>query len=203
MKNETSKANLLKLIPALLVLAAVVVLAKFVDIFSDYSDMITGALSMICKVAVAVVFVWALYYVLTILLDYFKAKGGRVGAIAALIDGISKFAIVLIACCWIASIVGIGITAILTTVSMLALAAGLGADRLVADILAGLCLMFENTCQPGDMIEVNGHRGKVLSLTLRTLTLEDGQGNTVTVRNGELGTIVKPVAAIAAGEEVQ
>ena len=75
---------------------------------------------------------------------------------------------------------GFSTTVTLTSVGVLSLAVSLGSKDLVADILAGVFLVFEDDFHVGDIIEVNGFRGKVLEIGVRS-TRMIGMGDNIKI----------------------
>ncbi len=66
---------------------------------------------------------------------------------------------------------GIDTRALLASVSLLSLAVSLGAKDLVADILAGIFIIFEDDFRVGDIIEINGFSGIVQEIGVRSTKL--------------------------------
>lgn len=66
---------------------------------------------------------------------------------------------------------GVDTRTLLASVSVLSLALTLGARDLVADILAGIFIIFEDDFQVGDIIEVNGFSGIVQEIGVRSTRL--------------------------------
>ncbi|MCJ7827572.1 mechanosensitive ion channel family protein, partial [Patescibacteria group bacterium] len=71
------------------------------------------------------------------------------------------------------------------------LAIGFGAKNLVSDLIAGFFFILENQFNIGDTVEVGGNKGKVVRLTLRTLTLRDEEKKTYIIPNSNIKYIVK------------
>ena len=71
-----------------------------------------------------------------------------------------------------------------------ALIIGFGAESLIADVITGLFMIFENQYNVGDIVEIDGFRGKVKEIGIRTLSLEDAGGNVKIISNSELKNII-------------
>ena len=80
------------------------------------------------------------------------------------------FAIVMIIL--ILSCFGVDTTALITGAGVVTLVVGLGMQSLIADIVAGLFIVFENEFNVGDIITVDGFRGEVVSIGIRTTKLK-------------------------------
>ncbi len=67
---------------------------------------------------------------------------------------------------------------------------GLGSQALVADILAGIFIVFEGDFQVGDIVVIDGWRGEVLAIGVRTTKLIDAGGNIKIVNNSDIRSII-------------
>ncbi len=69
------------------------------------------------------------------------------------------------------------------------LALGLGARMLVADVIAGLAIVFEDQFAVGETIQSGETTGKVEQLTLRRTVVRDARGALVTLANSEMRSV--------------
>ena len=128
--------------------------------------------------------------VLLIVLNLFRNRRGRIGTMVTVISSLIKYISVLVAFCWILSIIGVNVSTIFASVGIFALILGFGAESLVADLVTGVFILFENQYNVGDIVEIDGFRGKVKEIGIRTLSLEDTGGNIKIINNSELKNIV-------------
>lgn len=63
------------------------------------------------------------------------------------------------------------------------LAVGLAAQDVIRNIISGALILFEQPFRVGDMVNVDGHYGEVMSIGLRSITLRTFDDNTITVPN--------------------
>jgi len=155
----------------------------FVDYFLEHA--IPNTLMTIRIVGIAVTFAIALHYLAKIV---FRSKKGR--TISRLLLSFVKWAIGLAAVFLILDAWGVPATATLTGAGVLALIVGLGSQSLVADILAGIFIVFEGEFQVGDIVIIDGWRGEVKEIGIRTTKLIDAGGNIKIVNNSEIKTII-------------
>ena len=85
---------------------------------------------------------------------------------------------------------GANTTMMLASAGVVTLIIGLGSQSLVADILAGIFIVFEGDFQVGDIVIIDGWRGEVQSIGVRTTKLIDAGGNVKIVNNSEIKTII-------------
>ena len=85
---------------------------------------------------------------------------------------------------------GADTTMMLASAGVLTLIIGLGSQALVADILAGIFIVFEGDFQVGDIVILDGWRGEVKCIGIRTTKLIDAGGNVKIVNNSDIRSIV-------------
>jgi small conductance mechanosensitive channel len=110
--------------------------------------------------------------IITLLTSFIK----YVGAIAMLV-------VVLV-------IWGVNLTTLLGGVGILALIIGFGAQSLVADILAGVFMVFENSIQVDDIVTIDGFRGVVTDIGIRTTKMQNPEGDVKVINNSQIRSIV-------------
>jgi small conductance mechanosensitive channel len=81
---------------------------------------------------------------------------------------------------------GFNLAPVLTSLGIVGVALGFGAQTLVKDLIAGLFMLFEDQYGVGDVIDTGEAVGVVESVGLRTVTLRDARGVLWYVRNGEI-----------------
>ena len=79
---------------------------------------------------------------------------------------------------------------LLAGIGILSLIVGLGAQPLIEDIISGLFIVFENVFDVGDIIIVDGFRGTVREIGIRTTRFEDTSGNFKIMNNSDLRTVI-------------
>ncbi len=65
----------------------------------------------------------------------------------------------------------------------LAIGVGFGAQTLINNFISGLILMFDRTIRMGDMVEVDGHRGRVAAIGMRSSSIKRFDGVEMLVPN--------------------
>ena len=122
-------------------------------------------------------------------------KQGR--AILDLTCSLIKYAAVILLVFFVLKTMGVDTTAILAGIGILGLVVGLGAQPLIADIIAGLFIVFEKLFEVGDIIVVDGFRGSVKEVGIRTTKIEDAGGNIKIVNNSDIKTLVNMTQALS------
>lgn len=107
-----------------------------------------------------------------------------------LIISLLKWVVIIAAILWILSVWGVNTTTLLAGAGIVALVIGLGAQSLIADILAGIFIVLEGKYVVGDIVVIDGWRGKIISIGIRTTELQDIGGNIKIVNNSEIKSVI-------------
>jgi moderate conductance mechanosensitive channel len=84
---------------------------------------------------------------------------------------------------------GVNVLPAVIVIAAAILAIGIGARSLVADVVAGLAIVFEDQFAVGETIQAGDVAGKVEQLTLRRTVVRDARGALVTLGNSEIRTV--------------
>lgn len=185
--------NLINVGVSVVLLLVIVLLSKNTKLFATVGDAENGiALSagMLVNVMMAIALVVLMSNVLLIVLGFFRGRKGRIGTLATVASSLLKYLAVLVAFCWVLTIIGVNVSTIFASVGIVALILGFGAESLVADLVTGVFILFENQYNVGDIVEIDGFRGKVKEIGIRTLSLEDGGANIKIINNSEVKNII-------------
>lgn len=108
--------------------------------------------------------------------EYGAVPTSRETTLLTLLRNAATIAIVIITLMFSLSEIGINIGPLLASAGVLGLAIGFGAQSMVKDIITGIFIQFENAINVGDVITVGGITGAVEKLSVRSVSLRDGQG---------------------------
>src|SRR5215510_4429251 len=114
----------------------------------------------------------------------------RRATFVSLIQSIVKYIIYFCVCMMILTDLGIDPTPILAGAGIIGLTVGLGAQKIVQDLLAGLLLLFEDQILQGDYIKIGETEGVVEQLSLRITRVRDRLGRLHILRNGEVQNVI-------------
>ena len=158
---------------------------RSLNIFSGAGDP-----NIAIRVISYVIFCLSVSWIIRFLLKQFGRllKKGR--AILDITCSLIKYAAVIVLLFLILRSFGVDTTALLAGIGILGLVVGLGAQPLIADVIAGLFIVFENVFDVGDIIVVEGFRGTVKEIGVRTTQIVDAGGNIKIINNSDLRTIV-------------
>ena len=127
---------------------------------------------------------------LGLLLSLVKPKERKAMTMISILSSLLRYVAALVILCWGLSILGVNVNAIVASVGIVALIVGFGAESLVADVVTGIFLIFENQYNVGDIVEVNGFRGTVKDIGIRTTSIMDMGENIKIINNSEMKNIL-------------
>ena len=135
-------------------------------------------------------FIFGCSYVLRILLTLCLPLLKKSKGLLTILISVIKYAAVLVWLFFVLSSFGVDTTVILAGIGIVGLVVGLAIQPLLADIIAGLFIVFEDVFTVGDVIVVDGFRGKVVEIGMRHTQLEDAGGNIKVINNSDIRSMV-------------
>lgn len=103
-----------------------------------------------------------------------------------LISNIIRYAALIASIFFSLQNVGVETSALITSASVLTLVFGLGCQSFVADMVAGVFLIFEGTFRVGDIVTVDNWRGEVVEIGLRSTNVKNELGNVKVFQNSRI-----------------
>lgn len=163
--------------------------AKFTNSNAIVTYLVHDAVPNLCK-SILIVGIAVTLAILISLLSKISFKSKKANTLAKLFVSFLKWVIALVAIFMVISAWGASTTITLAGAGILTLIIGLGSQSLVADILAGVFIVFEGDFQVGDIVVVDGWRGEVQQIGIRTTRLIDAGGNIKIVNNSDIRSII-------------
>ncbi len=187
-KNKTKITGLIACIAILIITVPVGFLT---DVF-DFEDLKTVGIefSTILKVIVMAAAVIAVVSLITMLLSLPNPKNHRTRSLLSIVSSILKYIAGIVILCWGLSIIGVNVSTIVASVGIIALIVGFSAESLIADVVTGAFMIFENQYNVGDIVEVDGFRGKVTNIGIRTTSITDTGDNVKVINNSAMRNIL-------------
>jgi len=103
-----------------------------------------------------------------------------------LINNLTKSIVFIIGFITALSQVGVNINAILASLGVAGLTLGFAAQDALSNIISGIFIFWDKPFVIGDLIEVNGHYGRVDEITMRSTRLITVDGKMLSIPNAEI-----------------
>lgn len=124
------------------------------------------------------------------LLSQIKLKNGRLQTIVTILKSTIQYVAAIVGLIWILRILDVNVATIFASVGIVALIVGFSAESLIADVITGIFMIFENLFNVGDVVEIDGYRGIVDQIGIRTISIRDAGDNLKIVNNSNVKNIV-------------
>ncbi len=128
-------------------------------------------------------------------MDEFQVR--RLQTTRDIIRWIGRILVVFIAGTMILDVFNVNIAPLLAGAGVAGLAIGMGSQKLMQDIIAGIFILIEDQFHVGDSVEVAGVAGTVESMSLRVTQVRDFHGVLHFIPNSEIGHVANRTRAWA------
>ena len=205
-KKNKKIVNIIEIILGLLIIIALVgalvlqlvapelALSSWIkDNIWDVSASIEGIKAQLPVIIQCIIYIFLILSVSKILRMIFKVqinKSDRAKTVITLFDGLVKYGCAIAIIILVLKACGVDTNALIASVGVLTLIVGLGAQTLIADIIAGVFIIFENEFNTGETISIDGFRGKVTEIGIRTTKLLDAAGNIKIINHSNIVNVV-------------
>ena len=133
---------------------------------------------------------WLIVLLIRYLMSKIWARSNRGTTVVKLFNSFIKYLVGIIAIMMILGAFGVDTATLLASAGIISIIVGLGAQSLIADILAGIFIVFEGEYQVGDIVIIDGWRGTVDEIGMRTTKIIDWQGNIKIVNNSQINSVI-------------
>ena len=159
----------------------------------DVSSSLEGLKAQLPTIIQSVIYIFLILAISKLLRRIFKSqidKSDRAKTVVTLFDGLVKYGSAIAIIILVLKACGVDTNALIASVGVLTLIVGLGAQTLIADIIAGVFIIFENEFNTGETISIDGFRGVVTEIGIRTTKLLDAAGNIKIINHSNIVNVV-------------
>lgn len=202
-KLSTRKKNIIKLSILLFFVAATILFYIFsTELFSDTSvfknhvsdnqtlqKLYEYIPAFFKTIQIFTIFV-LVFMIFKIIFSRIFARSRKGITIVKLVCSFLKYFLGVIAILMMLSAFGVDTTTLLASVGILTLVVGLGAQSLIADVIAGMFIVFESEFEVGDIVVIDGWRGTVSEIGIRATRIVDAGGNIKIINNSAISSVI-------------
>ncbi len=142
------------------------------------------------KIVLVVAATLAAEHLILLILSFFHPESHRARTVVTLIANLLRYVAAIVILISVLSLLEVNMPTILAGLGVVALIIGFGAESLITDVVTGFFILMDNQYNVGDIIEVNGFRGTVSEIGIRTTSLVDAGGNVKIVNNSDMKNIL-------------
>ena len=225
MQNKKYQIKTHRLVFYLIFLAATVVSIILYDkIFGEESvfnqaisandgiNMLFSFVPSVVKTVQILTFAWTVSIIARFFIRQIMRANKRHVTIIKMINSFLRYIVAIVAVLLVLSAWGVDTGALVASAGILGIVVGLGAQSLIADIIAGIFIVFEKVYQVGDYVVVDGWRGRVDEIGIRTTKIVDVGGNVKVVNNSMITSVInqtkelslaRSIVSVSYGESIQ
>jgi len=141
-------------------------------------------------IAILIAVCWMINFIVQFICSHLQFQNRNAETLKGLIGNIFKYAIVIYAVLYGLSIMGVNTAALVASLGIMSLIIGFGAQSLIEDVITGLFIILEGQYHVGDIVTIDGFRGTVTSIGIRTTQITDVGGNIKVINNSDIRTLV-------------
>ena len=119
-----------------------------------------------------------------------ESRKSRVMALKTVVTSVSGFVLAFTCVIMILQSVGVNIVPVITTAGVAGLAIGIGAQKLVKDLIAGFFLLVEDQYGVGEIVTIDSITGEVVELGMRITKIRDGSNKLCIFSNGDIIRVI-------------
>lgn len=192
-ENKESKLNInIKAIAYWIVVVAAVVFFVFyykMDWITQ-AKVISKYIDALIRGVCTIIFATAIGKIVNFIMIKTKTEDKKQATIMSLFGSILKYIILIVALIMVLSYFIEDTSSLITGVGMVSMVVGLGCNKLIADIVAGIFIVLEGQFQVDDEVCINGTKGKIMSVGIRTTKLLDKLNNVRFFNNSSISSVV-------------
>ena len=167
---------------------------QFVDVnFSQLPATVASFnlnLGMVLSTLLMAGLLYLVYQLVRLVEEVIPRKTGRQETLRRMFMNALRYALVIVGIIWGLMIFGVDTGAIFASVGIVTLVVSLSAESLFADMFTGIFILVEDQYHVGDIISIDGFRGRVVSLGIRTTRIEDDGGNVKIINNADIRNVM-------------
>ncbi len=157
--------------------------------FFSLERIVTTIVNVIPNLIVAIIILFLLIIVWKIIRGILSSIYRRMSldkTLQNMITNITKALIFVIGIITILAVFGINISIMLASIGIVGITLGLAAQDALSNIISGIFIFWDKPFVIGDLIEVNGHYGRVDVITMRSTRLITVDGKMLSIPNNDL-----------------
>ncbi len=114
----------------------------------------------------------------------------RKRTVARVTRSITKYFVGILTILIVLSVWGVNVAPALAGLGIMGLVIGLGAQKFINDLISGFFIIFEHHFDVGDKIEVQGFKGEVIDIGLKTTKIKNWKNEIKILSNGEINNLI-------------
>ena len=153
--------------------------------FFDIGSLISNNYLRILETLTILLFVWILNRIYDAVVGIFIPKKAQTGTTMLLLKSLIRNVLGFVGLLFILTAWGVDSVTLFASIGLLGVVLSFGAQSIVEDIFSGLFLIIEKQFSVGDIVTLDGFRGRVTEIGLRTTKFLDIENNDLKIVNNK------------------
>lgn len=160
------------------------------DTLDNFTVLLTESIGRIVS---SLIVIFVTFFILKFSKKGFKKIGEKEGpaqkrkkTVGKLLSSVTRYTFGIISIIILLSIWGVNVGPALAGLGIAGLVIGLGAQKFINDLIAGFFIIFEQHYDIDDVIEVQGFKGVVVDIGLKTTRIRNWKGDVKILANGDV-----------------
>jgi small conductance mechanosensitive channel len=167
------------------------ILSRTLAKFFNLGNLITNNYIRIFETITIFLFVWVLNKLIIWAFKLFVSKKKQNTAGTLLMLSFAKYFIIFIGVIFILAAWGVETSTLLVSLGLIGLVVSFSAQSLIEDMISGIFIIIEKQYEVGDIITLDGFRGQVLEVNLRTTKFLDPSNNDIKfITNSQIKSVI-------------
>jgi len=164
------------------------------SMMDQFAIFITDSIGKLISTALILFFSTLILKVSKVAFKHISTRAGTVQrrkqTMTKVMSSIVRYVVGILAFLVVLSIWGVNVLPALAGLGILGLVVGLGAQKFINDLISGFFIVFEHHFDVGDIIEVQGFKGAVIDIGLKTTKIKNWKGEVKILSNGEISNLI-------------
>jgi small conductance mechanosensitive channel len=153
--------------------------------FFDIGSLISNNYLRILETLTILLFIWILNRIYDAVVGIFIPKKAQTGTTMLLLKSLIRNVLGFVGLLFILTAWGVDSVTLFASIGLLGVVLSFGAQSIVEDIFSGLFLIIEKQFSIGDIVTLDGFRGRVTEIGLRTTKFLDIENNDLKIVNNK------------------
>jgi small conductance mechanosensitive channel len=170
---------------------AKLILSRTLGKFFNLGNLVTNNYIRIIETITVFLFVWVLNKLAIWAFKLFVSKKKQNTAGNLLILSFVKYFLIFIGLIFILAAWGVESSTLLVSLGLIGLVVSFSAQGLIEDMISGIFIIIEKQYEVGDIINLDGFRGQVIEINLRTTKFLDPSNNDIKfITNSQIKSVI-------------
>lgn len=114
----------------------------------------------------------------------------RMGTLQGLLNSSAKYIVIIALILALLANFGVDVSSLLAGIGIATAIIGLAFQDLAKDVIAGFSIVMENQYEVGDLLEVNGFKGRVTAVGLKSTKIKNYRGKELIIANRNMNAMI-------------